>query len=230
MGKAFDIKPKTGTGYSDSFFYSNSNENYPTIDEQKNMAKTIAQSLENSNPQTSKYHLKKQKIEQQMAQKDGYESEPGNNNRYLNFSNRNNNNNTISHKYQPNPNEALERWKEEQRQAVIDSYLYDSSVPDVIKKSIAEATMNNNVSQVMSPDNFKQQHFTEHVTHTEMDPTACMDLAATLESQDPSIGGRGAQIFANRKAKSEKWVVDESNVKKSPWGERPVNHFCELFL
>lgn len=219
MGRAFDIKPKLNTVYSDSYFYNSPENNYPTIDEQKRMAKSIAQSLEGSNPLTSKYHLKKQKIEQQMAKKDGYESEPNNNTKsYLNF----NNNQYKSNMYKPNPNEALEKWKEEQKQALVESYLYDTNVPDVIKQSIAEAVLNNNVSQVISPENFKQQHFTEHVTHTEIDPNACMHLAATLESQDPSIGGRGAQIFANRKAKSEKWVVDETNVKESPWGPKSV--------
>ena len=48
--------------------------NYPTIDDQKKLAKQIAETLEGSNPNTSKYHKKKQNIHNQMN-KDGYDSE-----------------------------------------------------------------------------------------------------------------------------------------------------------
>lgn len=92
----------------------------------------------------------------------------------------------------------------------------DSTVPDIIKRSIAKASMTDPVRMVQAPDNFRQQHYTEHVTHTEMPPKAAMSLAAALESDLDGKGGRGAQIFQRRKAKSEKWVVDESNVKKPP--------------
>ena len=47
--------------YSDSYFYNSNVFNYPTIDDQKKLAKTIAETLEGSNPATSKYH-KKNKI------------------------------------------------------------------------------------------------------------------------------------------------------------------------
>lgn len=72
------------------------------------------------------------------------------------------------------------------------------------------------VRMVQAPDNFRQQHYTEHVTHTEMPPRAAMSLAAALENESGARGGRGAQIFQRRKAKSEKWVVDETNVKRPP--------------
>jgi hypothetical protein len=91
----------------------------------------------------------------------------------------------------------------------------DASLPDIIKRSIAKASMTDPVRMVQAPDNFRQQHYTEHVTHTEMPPKAAMSLAAALESEG-TRGGRGAQIFQRRKAKSEKWVIDESNVKRPP--------------
>lgn len=75
--------------------------------------------------------------------------------------------------------------------------------------------MNDPVRLVVAPDNFKSQHYTEHTTHTQMPPKAAMSLAAALESNQ-SKGGRGAQIFQKRKEKSEKWIVDETNVKRLP--------------
>lgn len=92
----------------------------------------------------------------------------------------------------------------------------DSTLPDIIKRSIAKANMTDPVRMVQAPENFRQQHYTEHVTHTEMPPKAAMSLAAALESDQGGKGGRGAQIFQRRKAKSEKWVIDESNVKRAP--------------
>ena len=60
--------------YSDSFFYNSSVFNYPTINDQKRLAKTIADTLEGSNPATSKYHKKKELIRNQLGSKD-YESD-----------------------------------------------------------------------------------------------------------------------------------------------------------
>jgi hypothetical protein len=48
--------------------------------------------------------------------------------------------------------------------------------------------------------------------HNAVAPEKCFSLAAALHAAK----GRGGQIFAKRRAKSESWVVDESNVKKAP--------------
>lgn len=42
-------------------------------------------------------------------------------------------------------------------------------------------------------------------------PQAAMSIVADLNQNR----GKGAAIFQKRKARSEKWVVDENNVKKS---------------
>lgn len=182
------------SNYSDSYFYNSTVHNYPTINDQKKLAKTIADTLEGSNPATSKYHKKKQNIQTQMN-KDGYESEP-----------------PFAGSYNTHINQVS---REEPPMRIQNSFLYDDSLPDMIKRSIAQASMNDPVRMVQAPENFKQQHYVEHTTHTQMPPKEAMSLAAALES-DQMRGGRGAQIFQKRKAKSEKWVIDESNVKKLP--------------
>ncbi|RNA40650.1 actin cytoskeleton-regulatory complex PAN1-like, partial [Brachionus plicatilis] len=193
-------KPSSKTNYSDSYFYSSSVHNYPTIDDQKKLAKTIAETLEGSNPATSKYHLKKQKFQKQSS-RDGYDSEgPRSAPHYS----------TTGHDFFPS--------QEDPKPA--NSFIYDESLPDIIKRSIAQASMNDPVRLVVAPDSFKSQHYTEHTTHTQMPPRAAMSLAAALENTQ-SKGGRGAQIFQRRKEKSEKWIIDENNVKRVP-GQPPL--------
>ena len=74
------------------------------------------------------------------------------------------------------------------------------------------------ISNVMAPDSFKEQHYTEHVTHTQLPPRAALSLAASLENESFK-GGRGAELFQRRKARSEKWVVDDSTVKNN---DKPI--------
>ena len=198
------------------------------------MAKSIADTLEGSKP-TSKYHKKKQ-----IMFKDGYESETtaasptaqygGNSSFDFNYQmgsggNANSapaDNSDIA----DNPAAYYQKYYEEytnnlnesnNEDPVIEKYVYDETLPEVIKRSIAQASMTDPVRMVQAPDSFKQAHFTEHTTHTQMPPKAAMSLAAALESEQAN-GGRGAQIFQKRKQRSEKWVVDESNVKKNPFG------------
>jgi hypothetical protein len=66
----------------------------------------------------------------------------------------------------------------------------------------------------------------EHVTHTNVPPQAAMSLVADLNQNR----GKGAALFQKRKARSEKWVVDENNVKKS--GYQPTSTYIgvEIFM
>lgn len=181
------------TNYSDSYFYNSSVHNYPTIDDQKKLAKSIAETLEGSNPATSKYHLKKQKFQKQTS-RDGYESEGPQSAPYYS---------------------SGQHFLPPQDQKSINNFIYDETLPDMIKRSIAQASMNDPIRLVVAPESFKSQHYTEHTTHTQMPPRAAMSLAAALENSH-SKGGRGAQIFQKRKEKSEKWIIDETNVKRVP--------------
>lgn len=97
-------------------------------------------------------------------------------------------------------------------------FVFDENIPELIRKSIEQAESVEPVRVIYAPEEFKQKHFTEHTTHTEMPPLAAMSLAAALHQS----GGRGAQIFQKRKAKSEKWVVDEDHVKKAEEQNNPL--------
>ncbi len=48
------------------------------------------------------------------------------------------------------------------------------------------------------------------MTHTNVPPQVAMNLVADLNQNR----GKGAALFQKRKARSEKWVIDENNVKK----------------
>ena len=195
------------------------------------MAKSIADTLEGSNPQ-SKYHIKKQKM-----YKDGYEADDQHHKSSSsttadfveNFDTSN------PEEYRQKYQQYYDQFANSNEDSLIEKYVFDETLPDVIKRSIAQATMNDPVRLVHAPESFKEAHFTEHVTHTQMPPKAAMSLAQALESENAK-GGRGAQIFQNRKARSEKWVIDESNVKKNPYGYQPSPtqqvkfHFCFLLF
>jgi hypothetical protein len=196
------------SNYSDSYFYNSTVFNYPTIDDQKKLAKQIADTLEGSNPNTSKYHKKKQNVQ---TNRDGYDSEPPQSPGYYSSSDYYNRD-----EYEQEQERFDSYHREEQinqqNPISVNKYLYDESLPDVIKRSIAKASMTDPVRMVQAPESFKEQHYTEHVTHTQMPPKAAMSLAAALQTE--GRGGRGAEIFQKRKAKSEKWVIDETNAKK----------------
>ncbi len=64
----------------------------------------------------------------------------------------------------------------------------------------------------------------EHVTHTMVPPQAAMSLVADLNQNR----GKGAALFQKRKARSEKWVIDENNVKKS--GYKPTSSYIGVCI
>jgi len=51
-----------------------------------------------------------------------------------------------------------------------------------------------------------------------------MSLVADLNQNR----GKGAALFQKRKARSEKWVVDENNVKKS--GYQPTSTYIGVYI
>jgi hypothetical protein len=157
--------------------------NYPTIDDQKKLAREIASSLEGSDPDHSKYH--KYKRRQQIADEQYYAQTGGMDSYMLDSSGQGSN--------------------------LHSPYVYDHNIPEVIRRSIAQAEMHDPIRSVHAQEQFKQLHYTEHTTHTEMPPQAAMSIAASLHQS----GGRGAQMFQKQRLKSEKHVTDESNVKPS---------------
>ncbi len=70
MGTGIGFAPKKNTPkYADSYFYNSPDMKYPTINDQKKLARSIAATLEGSNT-ASKYHKKKETINRQLAADD----------------------------------------------------------------------------------------------------------------------------------------------------------------
>lgn len=190
--------------YADSSFFRTPYNTYPTIDDQKNMARKIASILQGGDP-TQKGSTKFEK-QRQRAEKYTIEGEPSP---------------PTTHSYRPlRPLQTHES-------------LYSSAtpIPNCIKHSLEEAQYINPLRYVGAPEEFKQIHMQvrkedeprrlsmtarlieEHVTHTNVPPQAAMNLVADLNSS----GGKGAALFQKRKARSEKWIIDENNVKKQTY-------------
>ena len=73
-GIAYGAKKNTPR-YADSYFYNSPDMKYPTINDQKKLARSIAATLEGSNAATSKYHKKKEIINRQYNADDDYETD-----------------------------------------------------------------------------------------------------------------------------------------------------------
>ncbi|CAF0863438.1 unnamed protein product, partial [Didymodactylos carnosus] len=105
-----------------------------------------------------------------------------------------------------------------------------STIPECIQHSLNEAQYINPLRYVGAPEEFKHIHMQEHVIHNSVAPQLAAGLVADLNENR----GKGAALFQKRKARSEKWVIDENNVKKQsyqptssyigettkPWGQR----------
>jgi hypothetical protein len=90
------------------------------------------------------------------------------------------------------------------------AFVLDENLPSVIRNSIQQAEQIDPIQHVHARDEFKELHFTEHTTHTEMPPQIALQVAASLNQS----GGRGAQMFQKRKAKSDNWIVDEQPLRQ----------------
>ncbi|CAF2549731.1 unnamed protein product [Rotaria sp. Silwood2] len=180
--------------YADSSFFKTPYNTYPTIEEQKQLARKIAHILEGGDPAqkgTSKFEKQRQRAEKYAHETESTSTAT-----------------TVSN-YRP------------LRQLQTNDKLYfdTSNLPDCIKHSLEEAQHINPLRYVGTPEEFKQIHMQEHVTHTTVSPQAAMSLAAALYQNR----GKGAALFQKRKARSEKWVIDENNVKK-PGYQLPSNY------
>ncbi|CAF1225995.1 unnamed protein product, partial [Adineta ricciae] len=191
--------------YADSSFFSTPFNTYPTIEEQKKMARKIASILEGGDP-TQKGATKFEK-QRQRAEKYTIEGEATtptistSNFRPLN-------------PIQTNPSSFSNHQPPS----------YDpTNVPDCIKNSLDQAQYMNPLRYVGAPADFKQRHMQEHVTHTNVPPQAAMSIVNDLMNNR----GKGAALFQKRKARSEKWVVDENNVKKSGYKPQTPSYLSE---
>ncbi|CAF3301663.1 unnamed protein product [Rotaria socialis] len=191
--------------YADSSFFSTPYNTYPTIEEQKKLARKIATILEGGDP-TQKGATKFEK-QRQRAEKHSIECES------------------------PFKMTATSNYRPLHQLHQNETAYYDTpDVPDCIKHSLREAQHMNTLRYVGAPDDFKQVHMQEHVTHTMIPPQIAMSIVSDLNHNR----GKGAALFQKRKARSERWVIDENNVKRpgyqatatyiepsaKPWGQR----------
>ncbi|CAF1165525.1 unnamed protein product [Adineta steineri] len=201
--------------YADSSFFKTSFNTYPTIEEQKKMAHKIASILQGGDPTSkgaSKFERQRQRAEKYTLEAEANATPTLSTSNYRPLRPVQTNDIPFTHHPPPPP-------------PPFDT----SNVPDCIKHSLDQAQYVNPLRYVGAPDNFKQIHMQEHVTHTNVSPQAAMSLVADLNANR----GKGAALFQKRKARSEKWVVDENNVKKQgfqptsthisptsqPWGQ-----------
>ncbi|CAF3829679.1 unnamed protein product [Rotaria sordida] len=181
--------------YADSSFFKTPFNTYPTIEEQKKMARKIAHILEGGDP--SQKGASKFERQRQRADKYTLEAEA------------------------TSTTTAVSNYRPLRQLQTNDKPYYDTSnLPDCIKHSLEEAQHINPLRYVGAPEDFKQIHMEqEHVTHTGVPPQTAMRIAADLNLNR----GKGAALFQKRKARSEKWVIDENNVKK-PGYQSPSNY------
>jgi hypothetical protein len=178
--------------YADSSFFHTPFNTYPTIEEQKKMARKIAAILEGGDPTqkgTSKFEKQRQRADKYTLEDDS------------------------------TPTVVTSAYRPLRPLQTNDSPFNASDIPECIKHSLQEAEHMNPLRYVGAPEEFKQIHMQEHVTHTNVPPQAAMSLVADLNLNR----GKGAAIFQKRKARSEKWVIDENNVKKP--GSLPTSSY-----
>ena len=203
--------------FADSSFFRTAHNTYPTIDDQKTMARTIASILEGGDSTqrgATKFERQRQRADQYAIENDALQQQLQQKNNYRPL--------RPLQTYPPPPPPQFN--------------YHQSDVPNCIKHSLDESQYVNPLRYVGAPEEFKQMHMQveighrsrgkcssrfaqEHVTHNHLPPQAAMSLVDDLNSSR----GKGAALFQKRKARSEKWVIDENNVKKQ--GYQPIiNH------
>jgi hypothetical protein len=125
--------------YADSSFFNTPFNTYPTIEEQKKMARKIAAILESGDPTqkgASKFEKQRQRAEKYTVEADPIESQ-------LSTSN-----------YRP----LRPIQSNDMSQANYQLHQHAADVPDCIKKSLNEAQFMNPLRYVGAPEDFKQIH------------------------------------------------------------------------
>jgi len=166
--------------YSDSSFYSTSRNQFPTIDEQKQLCKLISASLFSDENRDARgiemFKEKLSKIETFSIESQGSKMERN-----------------ILEEYMDNKPIAMP----ELPQAPIRTFLADTAL-------------------LYTSNEFSSHHQEAASTHDGVTPNQAYGLIQGLKESN-----RGAEIFEKRRQNADKWVVDETNVKRAP--PRPVS-------
>lgn len=116
---------------------------------------------------------------------------------------------------------SLESQGQRQQQTIYDQYLngrapqeFPQEFAAPIKTFLAEEFLTTNV---YTSNEFSHYHSEQHALHQGITPDQAYGLIQGLKNDK----NRGAEIFEQRRQTADKWVVDETNVKKAP--PRPVS-------
>ncbi|ESO89028.1 hypothetical protein LOTGIDRAFT_228966 [Lottia gigantea] len=193
--------------YGDSAFYNDPEKNFPTIEEQMKLCKAIALSLTsaaNKKARGARMFAKRQKkspnwIHDELTCK---QSSAGGNDvaNLLDL-------------------DSELSWADGGSKP-----LFSFRVPANLKNRINSPESTPKMS--LSKDEFEKLRLqSQKNEHQNVSPNQCFDLVANLKSGK----GRGAKLFEKRQKKAEKWVIDESNAKKtSP--VTPVNRLDSMLM
>jgi hypothetical protein len=86
-----------------------------------------------------------------------------------------------------------------------------------IKTFLADNSFQEDQSLLYTSNEFRHFHEEEHAKHEGVTPDQAFGLIQGLKNDK----NRGAEIFEKRRQNADKWVVDETNVKKAP--PRPLS-------
>lgn len=88
--------------------------------------------------------------------------------------------------------------------------LFSFRIPNIRSRI---ANPDGNLKMSLTQDQFERLRLgSQKSDHRAVSPSTCHSLVADLQSKK----NRGAKLFQKRQARSEKWVIDESNAKKAP--------------
>lgn len=177
----FSDLPRKKKMFSSSSFYEEPNAIYPTVEEQVELCRKIADSLSDDSNKKSKganmFFKRVKRAEKWVVESIGTAND--------------------SDYYEPSRGESV---------ATPDP----SKAPYVrVSKGPPQLKLILDPRHLLDMKRLRQEGI-NIVEHNAVSPEICLDLVKDLNSPT----GRGAQLFAKRKKKSEEWVVDEEKVRQ----------------
>ncbi|CAD5123077.1 DgyrCDS11455 [Dimorphilus gyrociliatus] len=189
--------------FADSAFYDDDQHKYPTIEEQIKMARRVAMSLTapiNNKARGHRMFVKRQQRSEKWTYSGGELHEK------KEFD-------SDSHHFMQQPWEKT--WSNIERSSD-ETPLNFGEIPvapplpaNAWRAPVLPVGKGKEKESALSAEEFERMRLLEQKnTHDSINPQMCFNLAAALKSSK----GKGGQIFAKRKARADKYIVDESNV------------------
>ncbi|XP_064620265.1 uncharacterized protein LOC135483355 isoform X2 [Lineus longissimus] len=196
--------------YSDSAFFEDSLQSFPTVEEQIKLARSVANVLTTEaamqNSRGAKMFTKRKERAEKWIHENELEGEPG-----VAAPNKN-----ISSQPAGQPKHKMYKCIDPDEPVRAPTWKPTPPPPPALLPKTKDdygPTKLPSTKNVITPEQLEQIKLRAPKSqHNSVAPEKCFSLAAALHASK----GRGGQIFAKRRAKSESWVVDEDNVKKAP--------------